>query len=205
MSFLNHRSGRTMTVALLTAFTAAATVAGAVQGATHAIVPLPAPAYDINGWDVLATSGSVAAPHQPDGWIRKLHRSWVGKDVYNSDGTNQQRTASTGPGSTVTFRIALQNDSSEAIALRAVQFGSTAIGYDVHYFQGTTDITANLVQGNFQTPVIQPGDWVAFRAEVAVTASAATNSSVSRLIQIVPVQYFPDSQLDAVRFVVKRI
>ena len=177
---------------------------GLVMASILAVVaPLPASAYDINGADVRATS-DLAAPHQPDGWIRKLHRSWVGKDVYNSDGTNQQRTASAVPGSTVTFRIALQNDSSEAIALRAVQFGSTAIGYDIHYFQGTKDITAALVQGFFQTPVIQPGDWVTLRAEIAVSASAATNSSVSRLIQIVPVQYFSDSQLDSVKFTVKR-
>ena len=179
-------------------------IVGLMTVALAPSVSAAAPGYQVQAGDRQATSELVTW-HQPDAWIRKPHRRWVGKDVYNSDGTNQQRTASTVPGTTVTFRIALQNDSSEAIALRAVQFGSTAIGYDIHYFQSTKDITANLVQGNFQTPVIQPGDWVIFRAEVAVTASAATNSSVSRLIQVVPVQYFPDSQLDSVRFIVKRI
>ena len=195
MSFLKQRSARTMTVALLAAFTAAATLAGAL--------PLSASAYDINGGDVRAASAS-AAPHQPDGWIRKAHRLWVGNDVYNSDGTNQHRTASTVPGSMVKFRIALQNDGREAVALRAVAFGSTAIGYDVRYFQGTTDITAAIDQGSFQTRPIQPGDWVFFRAEVTVTASAATDSSVSRRIVIVPIGPHSDSELDAVKFVVKR-
>jgi len=167
------------------------------------IVPLPAFAYDINGGGVRPTSVASAVSHQPDGWIRKWHKRWVGKDVYNSDGTNQQRTASATSGSTVKFRIALQNDSSEAIALRGVAFPQTTIGYVVRYFQGTTELT--LVEGNFQTPVLQPGAWVYFRAEVTVSEAAAPNSSVSHLIQFVPVGPHADSELDAVRFVVKRI
>ena len=178
-------------------------IAVVIASTVATVVPFSASAYDSNDGDLRGTSAALDMPRQPDGWIRKPHRRWVGKDVYNSDGTNQQRTASAMPGSTVRFRIALQNDSSEAVAMRGVAFPQTTIGYSVRYFQGTTEIA--LVQGSFQTPVLQPGEWVTFRAEIAVSASAATNSSVSHLIQFVPVGPHSDSELDSVKFTVKRI
>jgi hypothetical protein len=72
----------------------------------------------------------------------------------------------------------------------------------VKYFRGTTDITAAVVAGTYQTMSLAPAATYLIAAQVTVKSAAATGSSVTRLVTISSVGN--SSQKDAVKFIGKR-
>ncbi len=157
-----------------------------------------AKADDVAEWSLV----TAAVTHQPDGRIRLGTGPYVGNDIYNTTGVGQTTTGSAVKGQTITFGISVQNDgnASDRFTLKAT--GTASGGYTVKYFKGTTDITASVVAGSYQTAALARGATDLITATVKVMSSAASGSKVTRLVTITSVA--KNSKRDAVKFVGKR-
>ena len=144
---------------------------------------------------------ALPAPKRPDGRIAKGSGAFVGNNIYNTTGVNQTRTGSGGAGTTITFKVSIQNDGSKD-TFGVLGSGSGATGYTVRYFRGTTDITAAVVAGTYHTRVLRKGDKFLIKAKVKVTSSATKGSSVIRIVTITSLG--DAGKQDAVKLVVSR-
>ena len=133
---------------------------------------------------------------------RRAAAALVGNDVYNLDGTNQTRTANKGVGTSVSFYVSIQNDGNANDTFKLALSGAATTMYSVRYYHGTTEITAAVVAGTYQTPSVAPGASYTVKAVVKVKSTATAGSSVSRLLTITSVAN--GTKQDAVKFVVKR-
>ena len=143
-----------------------------------------------------------AVVRKPDGRIRLGTGAFVGNDVYNTTGAGQSRTGSAAPGHSVTFGISIQNDGTSADRFKVKATGTAASGYTVKYFRGTTDITAAVVAGTYQTPSLAPAATYLITAKVTVKSAAAVGSKVTRLVTLTSVGN--SAKKDAVKFIGKR-
>lgn len=138
----------------------------------------------------------------PDGRIRLGTGPYVGNNVYNTTGASQSRAGSAARGHMVTFGISIQNDGNAAGRFKVKATGSAAGGYTVKYFQGTTDITPEVVAGTYRTPSLAPGATYLITAKVMVKQTAGVGSQVVRLVTITSVG--SPTIKDAVKFIGKR-
>jgi hypothetical protein len=139
---------------------------------------------------------------KPDGRIRLDTGTYVGNNVYNTTGLNQTKTGSATPGHTISFGISIQNDGNSSDRFKLNATGTTATSYTVKYFRGTTDITAAVVAGTYQTPSLAAGATYFITAKVTVKTGAAVGSSVTRLVTISSIAN--SAKKDAVKFIGKR-
>jgi hypothetical protein len=139
---------------------------------------------------------------KPDGRIQLGTGAFVGNNIYNTTAASQSRTGSATPGHSVTFGISIQNDGNASDRLKVKATGTAVSGYAVKYFRGTTDITAAVVAGTYQTPSLATGATYLITAKVTVTTGAAVGSSVTRLVTISSVAN--SAKKDAVKFTGKR-
>lgn len=147
-------------------------------------------------WDFGITSG------QPDGRIRVgTSGTYTGNNVYNTTAVGQSKTASAPQGSSVTFSLSIQNDGEVDDRFLVLAAGSTS-SYVVKYLLGTTDVTAAVVAGTYQTPTLAPGGTHLLTAKVKVTTSATAGSKVTRKVTITSVN--DHGAKDAVKFIVMR-
>lgn len=153
---------------------------------------------DANNADNIDSVSMWVIPYyQPDAWIRKGTKAFVGQDIYNTDGTDQARTGKAYRGGTITFGIQIQNDgAADCFTVEAT--GAATTMYNVRYYRGGTEITAAVVAGTYTTPVLAPGAKFLITAKVKVKQSATVGSSVTRLVTITSVEN-PAKQ-DAVTF-----
>jgi CSLREA domain-containing protein len=148
------------------------------------------------------SSAVFAASYKPDGRIRKGSGSFVGNNIYNITGLNQTKSGTTTRGNTITFTVSVQNDATSADAFKVVPTGTNTTGYTIKYFHGTTDITSAVVAGTFQTPTLPAAGKYGIKVRVTIGSTAATGSSVSRLVTITSVG--DNSKQDAVKLIAKR-
>ena len=151
--------------------------------------------------DRVAAFGPLTS-YKPDGRIRKGTGAFVGNNIYNATGINQTRTGATTPGHVITFGISGQNDSGVADRIRFAASGTVVTGYTIKYFNGSTDITSAVNAGTYQSPLLAAGGAFLITAKVTVKATAATGSSVTRLVTLRSVS--DSAKLDVVKFVGKR-
>jgi hypothetical protein len=151
--------------------------------------------------DDIAAYGPLPS-YQPDPSIRKGSKPFIGNDIYNTDGTNQTRTASAGVGSKITFDVSIENDGLNPDRFKVWATGIAMSGYDVKYFRGRTNITAAVIAGTYLTRSLAPGDAVSIRARVTIQPGAAIESSISRLLKVTSTGN--TSKLDVVQFVASR-
>jgi hypothetical protein len=163
-------------------------------------------ADDITTADDFADFAPIAttpAPvFKPDARIRKGSNSLVGDNIYNSTGTNQTVSGKTAIGNTITFTVSIQNDGNAADRFKVAATGASAAKYQVTFLAGSTDITAAVIAGTYQTPNVNPSSAFAITARVKVLSGAVTGSSVSRLVTVSSVAN--PSAIDAVKFTGKR-
>jgi hypothetical protein len=156
--------------------------------------------------DYIATWGMVPTPalvRKSDGRIRLgTTGAYVGNNVYNTTGVGQIRTGSALRGKVITFGISVQNDGSAADAFKLKATGTSTAKYTVKYYRGTTDITAKVVAGTYQTTSLAPGGSFLVTAKVTVKSSATIGSSVTRLVTVTSVA--SAASKDAVKLVGKR-
>ena len=121
---------------------------------------------------------AAAASYQPDGWIRyKSFKSqsgtyieptaWVGDNIYNTTGRNQKATQAAGgsyaPNPHFVFEVRVQNDGGAD----RFRIGISGAGdWVVKYFHGTTDITAQVIDGSYRTPTIAAGGSLTLKMKV---------------------------------------
>ena len=98
--------------------------------------------------DFVAAYGPLSEPTiQPDGLIKKGSAgTLIGGNIYNQNATNQSLSANRGADTKATFYIVAQNDSSVTDKFALRQFFTSATGFTVRYYRGTTEIT-NAVAG----------------------------------------------------------
>ena len=123
----------------------------------------------------------------------------TGNNVYNTDGTNQTRSASKAIGASVTFYISIQNDGAAADSFKVSGAGSTTM-YSVRYYKGTTEITSAVVAGTYQTASLAVGSTTQVKAVVKVKSTATVGSSITRLVTITSTN--DCTKHDAVKFTV---
>ncbi|HUR15709.1 MAG TPA: hypothetical protein VMZ33_00360 [Candidatus Limnocylindrales bacterium] len=121
----------------------------------------------------------------------------TGNNVHNSTGADQTRSARVRPGSAFTFNVLLQNDGIKPDTLRLSAEDVASPGFTVTYRQGTTDITAAVLAGTYESPLIGPGDAFLVRAKVSVAGDAPAASGITRLVTATSVN---DAASDTVRF-----
>jgi hypothetical protein len=152
--------------------------------------------------DYIAEFGPITT-YQPDGRIKKGTGTLIGNDIYSNDGSNQVRTGTAAIGSTVTFTISIQNDGDGPDQFRVYVSGAAVTGYQVNYFRGTTNITAQVVGGSYITGVVAPGSTFAIKAKVKVVTGATNGSSVTRVV-VIDSAAVGSSKEDAVKFTVSK-
>jgi uncharacterized membrane protein len=158
-----------------------------------------------------AAAASAATPnYRPDGRVLQpcdpqfedCQPTWFGNNVYNTNAASQraeyfdqQGVSYDGP---VLFRIRIQNDGARADRFRVLTTGTTS-GYRVTFFRGTTDITAAVKAGTFQTPTLSPGAYFNIRAQVTLRSDAINGDKAVRLVTMTSVGN--PNKKDAVKFV----
>jgi hypothetical protein len=139
---------------------------------------------------------------KPDARIRKGSGKLVGNNIYNTTGLNQSKVGSAAKGSTISFGISVQNDATNSDAFKVAATGTTTTGYTIKYFHGTTDITAAVVAGTYQTPTLAPTSTFLITAKVKIGSTAASGSTVTRLVTATSVG--DGLKKDAVKFTASR-
>jgi tripartite motif-containing protein 71 len=135
--------------------------------------------------------------HRPDGQIA-TGTTYLGNDIYNSDGSNQTKTVNAKVGKTVTFKIRFQNDGTGTDGYTVTGTGSGK-GYTVSYFAGTTNITSKVTGGTYKVNVAA-GQYGAITLKVTVGTKAVT----SRSFLVKATADHETTRVDAVKAVVKR-
>jgi len=144
------------------------------------------PAYSAT---VIAFGASAPPPpsYQPDAQIKASgDSSYIGDNVYSSDGSGETRSIGVKAGSSGTFLINIQNDASAADSL-TLKGGGSSSSFTVKYYSGTsggTDITSLVTAGSYKTSSVAPGASQAIRMVVTVARKAASGMSNNFLITV---------------------
>jgi len=140
------------------------------------------------------------ATRRPDAHLRKGTASYVGLDLYNTNGANQSRAGTTG-GSTVSFTVRIENDGTVTDRFRVTGAGGTT-RFTVAYRRGTTTITNQVTRAGYATPDLAPGASMTVTVRITPTGSARPGSRISRLLTIGSVD---GAEVDAVKATVERV
>jgi hypothetical protein len=152
--------------------------------------------------DYVSLWGPEVVIRRPDARIRIGSGSYVGNNFYGTTGGDQSVTRSVAAGRTITFDISAQNDGNRSDRYTFKASGAAAPAYTVKYFRGTTNITAEVVAGTYETSPLAPGATYVITAKVTIKSTAAAGSKVTRLVTLTSVA--TGAKHDAVRFVAKR-
>ena len=145
---------------------------------------------------VFAQSGaSGGVPPQPDGWVRyhSLHAGgdkylevepWKGDNVYNSSGRYQTSKQLAGgnyaPGAYYVFQVTIESDgSADSYRVRATGTGNWVTKYQ----RGKTNITSAVVNGTYETPVLD-GTQLVLKVKVWI---GNPGESIERLLTVTSV------------------
>ena len=118
---------------------------------------------------------------QPDAQI-KTTTTFAGNNIYNTTGANQTRTRTIHRGQSGTFTIKISNDGGPAgdgFTLKGPGLGG---GFTVHYLDGTTDVTAQVVAGTYTVLPIPATTSKTITLKVTVGSGVAVGASHSWLV-----------------------
>ncbi len=138
-----------------------------------------------------------SAVHRPDAQLAK-GTVYVGDNVYNTSATNQSKTVKVAVGSTVKFKVMLQNDGTDRDTYKVVG-GKSSTGYTVVYYDGTTGVTSAVTGGTYKV-ALDPATTKVLILKVTVGSSAPTAKSVTVTVS----STHDPSKVDAVKATVKR-
>lgn len=119
---------------------------------------------------------SRVAEHKSDGWIREHYDgSYVGDDIYNTDGTGQTAEKFLQKGVTARYDVWAQNDSwntPERLVVKGTSSGCiNGVWYTVRYesAHGGYNITSDVTGTGFTTSLLNPGNkygiWIYVKPE----------------------------------------
>jgi hypothetical protein len=142
------------------------------------------PAYSVT---VLALNGAQPPPatRQPDNLIKNSTEStYLGDNIYNTDGTGQTKSQSVKAGRSATFNVMIQNDGSATDAFYLQGTGSST-GFTVNYYTGIsggTNITTAVTGGSYTVSNLGPGANQVIRVVVSVTRGTAVGAAKDCLV-----------------------
>jgi len=138
------------------------------------------------------------ADHKPDAQIA-TGTTYVGNGVYNSTGTSQTKVLKTKVGTTVSFKIKVENDGTDTDSY-TIKGGAGLKGYTVSYYLGLTDYTSKIVNGT-ATFSLAPGAYklITMKVKVGATGQASFSS------QVKATSGHDSSKVDAVKGTIKRV
>src|SRR2546427_641182 len=145
--------------------------------------PFTSPPYSAT---VLSLNGAPPPPpppppatRQPDNLIKNSSETtYLGDNVYNTDGTGQTKSQSIKAGRSATFNVMIQNDGSATDSF-TVQGNGSSTGFTVKYYAGSsgnTDITTAVTAGTYTTGNLGPGANQIIRAAVTVARGIASGT-----------------------------
>lgn len=141
------------------------------------------PAYSAT---VIALGASAPPPvRQPDSQIKASgDASYLGDNIYNTDGTGQTRLLGIKAGSSATFLVNLQNDGSATDSF-TLQGAGPSGPFAVKYYSGTSggsDITSAVTAGTYKISNLAPTASQAIRMVVTVARNTASGTSKDFLV-----------------------
>lgn len=101
---------------------------------------------------------------------------YIGDDVYlfTDAGYGAVQAVSVGTGSAMTqeFKVRAENDGSKTGKYRLIGGrGFPSLGFKATYFEGGTNITKDVVKGNYKTPDLSPGEHFNIKAKMTGTGA----------------------------------
>ena len=167
-----------------------------------------------------AGAGTTAtAARQPDGRVRlqkiayelfsaeKYNGPWIGDNIYNSTGSGQAANVAwfdTTPGwQRWIFAVSLQNDGTGSDRIRVSATGTALIGWTVKYYDGTSNVTAAVVNGTYTTPSLAPGATYSIKVKVTRNAEDFDFDTLRRLISLTSIGN--PNKVDVVKVVLKPV
>jgi hypothetical protein len=143
------------------------------------------PAYSAT---VIAFGSTTPPPppvRRPDELIKaSSDASFIGNDVYSSDGTGETRSTSVKASGSGTFIVSIQNDGSAPDTFAIKGNGATS-PFGVKYYSGTsggTEITSQVTAGSYTVANLASGGTQGIRMVVTVPRRTAVGTNRSFLV-----------------------
>jgi hypothetical protein len=99
---------------------------------------------------------------------------FTGNNIYSATGSGESKSISVKRGHSGKLFVDVQNDGLTAASL-AVTGPHGSHGFDLHYFQGASNVTAQVLSGTFSTGSLQPGAHLTLKVVIDV-AHGSDNS-----------------------------
>ena len=139
---------------------------------------------------------------RPDAHLRTgATGSWVGADIYNTTASGQSRSTTVAAGGSATFYVRLQNDGNLPDTLELSGPGQES-AWRVKYYDGTTDITSQVLAGTWTTGTLPPGD--KRTVKVVVTARPAAAAGATKVLKLKAISTLAPTTRDVVKATVTR-
>ena len=116
----------------------------------------------VGAFIALTAPPAQAADYQPDGLVKvKGAPSFLGNNVYNTNGNGQSVTTAILSGGVAKFIVKAQNDGTRRDRLIVFAGGGDFLGgWKINVFKGTNDVTAAVFTSGYKTPKLKPGESV---------------------------------------------
>jgi uncharacterized membrane protein len=132
---------------------------------------------DASGNGQVTITYATAPAYQPDAQIKLASdTSYMGIGAVNTTGVGQTRSTTTGPGKSKTFDLRFVNAGTHADAI-AIKGCKSSTGFTIQYLKGTTDITANVTAGTYETGRLASGASQVLKLKIAVSSTATAGTS----------------------------
>ncbi len=123
--------------------------------------------------------GGIIPSYQSDNHIKNSSEgTYIGDNIYNSDGVNQTKAQNVDNDATATYHIRLENDGNNADTFVVTGIGGdtnwTVIYYDA--LSGGSDITGSVTGGGWSTGLLASGATTDIRVEVTPGAGVGGGS-----------------------------
>jgi len=130
------------------------------------------------------TTDDTPLPYQPDAQIRGgLDSAYRGNGICNQDGLGQTFQRQVRPGFGDQFNIRIQNDGDCQDSFFVHGAGSSS-KFQITYWSGSTNVTAAVVAGTYQTPVLNAGDSANLLAFIHVRRTTKIGSWMTDRISV---------------------
>jgi hypothetical protein len=146
------------------------------------------------GGDSLAQNIGSHVLQRPDARIgTDAGGPFTGNNVYSATGSGESKTITVNRGHSGKLFVDLQNDGLTADSLKVTGVNGSH-GFSLHYFQGSSNITSQVLSGTFSTGSLAPGGHLTLKVVIDV-AHGSDNSGTF----VVSVRSAPGIPVDAVR------
>jgi hypothetical protein len=122
---------------------------------------------------------------KPDGYISNTDESnYIGGNIYNSTGVNQTKSQQINYGDSATFKIKLENDTSDKLSLTINgQSGTNGWSY-IYLDDNNIDITADIQNGTFFTDQLATGGSTTITLKMVPDETVVSNTVKTDIITV---------------------